>query len=408
MTEAEFQLLIDPKVTDFVEKNLNKNVTMLALSRKGNGQFPPLVYAQIKNLQKSEKKIPSFFRARAILPTRALEQCSSEATASLKDISGDTFLDLCCGLGVDSAYLSTKFRAGTALEADEILAKITTYNYEKQGISHVKVKHQTAEGFLQNYTGEPFDLIYADPDRRDERGERQFLLEKIQPNIPELMPLIRQHSKRLLVKLSPLFDLAEAERYFSHDLHRIVVVSVDNECKELWVDCIFASAKQPHTIHIKTLRKGTLSEYSFTPEGEHPRFIFEGDWENYQISFPETKYIWEPDVAFYKARKTIELIGQIPGIQGHFNHQEGYFFSHQPPPETFPGRAFKVIRAMPFQAKKIKKIIGKEPIQLSKRYTDQSTQSLRKRLGVRDGGSRFLLCTNWGKRLYAYLAEAER
>lgn len=405
MTEAEFQLLTQPKVTDFVEKNLNKNVTGLALSRKGNAQFPPLVYAQIKNLQKSEKKIPSYYQVRAILPTRALEQSSSEATAALKDISGISFLDLTCGLGVDSFFLSKKFQSGIALEADPGLAQITAYNYEKLGISHVGIQNLPAEDFLRNYNGPPFDLIYADPDRRDEQGDRQILLDKIQPNIPALMPLIRQHSRRLLVKLSPLFDLAEAERLFQQDLYRLVVVSVDNECKELWVDCQFDPQPETVSVEVKTLRKGHLETFSFPMAEKTADRVWGEDWDAFQAAFPHTKYIWEPDVAFYKARKTVALIEQMEAVNGHFNHPEGYFFSNQLPPSDFSGKVFEMLEAFPFHPKKIKKAIGKEPLHLSKRYTAQSTNILRERLGIKEGGTRFLLCTTWGKKLCAYLAE---
>lgn len=405
MTEAEFQLLTTPQVKDFVEKNLNKNVTALALSRKGNAQFPALVYSQIKNLQKSEKKIPSYFHVKAILPTRAFEQCSSEATAALKDISGNIFVDLTCGLGVDSTFLSKKFQSGIALEADPVLAQITTLTYEKLGISHVQIKNQRAEDFLQTYTGPSIDLIYADPDRRDEQGSRQILLDKIQPNILDLLPLIRQHSKRLLVKLSPLFDLAEAERHFRKDLYRLVVVSVDNECKEIWVDCMFEADSKSVLTEIKTFRKGHLTTFSFPQVENDQDTILGKGWEDYYAMYPQTRYIWEPDVAFYKARKTIEFVQQMKDVQGHFNHPEGYFFSTHLPPDGFPGRVFEIKQAFPFHPKKIKKAVGKEALHISKRYTDQSTKILRTRLGVKEGGERFLLCTTWEKRLYAYLCE---
>ena len=358
MNTEDFQLLTQPEVLDFVEQNLRKKTIDLALSRRGNGQFPPLVYTQIKNLQKSEKKIPSFFAARALLPSRALEQCSSEATASLKDMSGDRFLDLCCGLGVDSYFLSKKFHSGIALEGDPGLAAVTTYNFQRLDVSQLEVLNQKAAAFLATYQGPPFDLIYADPDRRDAQGKRKILLEELQPSIPDLLPLIRQHSKRMLLKLSPLFDITEAEKQFQPWLHRLAVISVDNECKELWVECIFDRKPGTPFLEVKVLNKGVVQTFS-TSLGTGLRTHLFDSWESLTERFPHIQYMLEPDVAFYKARTTTALIQQL-GLagKGAFNHPEGYFFSEQMPPPGFPGRVFEIQDAMPFQPKKVKKKWG--------------------------------------------------
>ncbi len=415
MSFEEINLLNEPLIVDFIEKNLKEKVVKLALSRKGNAQFPALVYAQINNLQKSEKKLPSYYAARALIPSRALEQSSSEATAALKDISGDRFLDLCCGLGVDSFYLGKKFQSGIALEADERLAAITAHNFQKLKLLQVEVRNQKAKAFLSQYTGPAFDLIYADPDRRDAQGKRQILPEKLQPNIPELLPWIRRHSKRLLIKLSPLFDLAEAEKIFQHELYRLVVVSVDNECKELWVDCIFGQQKQNAFTELKMLRKGQLQTFlSSNPNSYSNSYSIlrkasgqvlrkaSGQASNSPFPFP---YILEPDVAFYKARKTAELAQRIFADQkGGFNHPEGYFFAEKVP-DNFPGRVFRVLESFPFQPKKIKKALGKGPLNISKRYAQLSVKEIRSKLGISEGGIHFLLCTTWEKKVYIYLAE---
>lgn len=404
MNLEAYQILTEPQIIDFIEKNLGKKSADLALSRKANAAITPLVYSQVKNLQKSEKKLPNYYRARAILPTRAFEQCSSEATAALKDISGDRFLDLTCGLGVDSLYLSKKFKSGTSLEADPVLAAVTTHNFKQMGISSVEVLSQRAEDFLSTYQGKPFDLIYVDPDRRDEQGNRQVLLEKLQPNILKLMPLIRQHSRRLLIKLSPLFDLSEAERLFEKDLTRLAVISVDNECKEVWVDCLFDQGKDEPITQVKTLRKGELTDEIFAWKEEEKTLPFEGSWETFIQQYPNTKYILEPDVAFYKSRKTLALKHRLLDGKGHMNHPKGYIFTVELPPQTFSGRVFEIVEALPFRPKNLKKKWSKTSLHVSKRYAPMSVKEIRKRTGIREGGDQYLLCTKWGKRMYAFLA----
>ncbi|MEO0472724.1 MAG: RsmD family RNA methyltransferase, partial [Bacteroidota bacterium] len=86
-------------------------------------------------------------------------------------------LDLTCGLGVDSLYLSQNFESVTSIEANPVLADIATHNFGLLNRSNIQVIHDTAETFLQNRIGPIFDLIYIDPSRRNAAGKRVHSLE---------------------------------------------------------------------------------------------------------------------------------------------------------------------------------------------------------------------------------------
>ena len=78
-----------------------------------------------------------------------------------------------------------------------------------------------------------FDWIYADPDRRSDKGRKLVRLEDCSPDIVALKPRLKQVSGRLCVKNSPLFDVGEALRLFPDS--RVEVLSLGDECKEVVV-----------------------------------------------------------------------------------------------------------------------------------------------------------------------------
>jgi hypothetical protein len=402
MTLQDFFALTAQEVGEFIEKNLDQDPSQLALDQRNNAILSPLVFTQLKYLQRSRKKLPSYSAARCIIPPRAYEQSSSEATARLKDFSGHRALDLSCGLGVDSLSLSRHFDQLTSLEADPVLAEVTRYNFTQLGAANISLQHQTAEDFLTNYQGPPFDLIYADPDRRDEQQQRQVRLEHCQPQVLQLMPLLQKHGSRLLLKLSPLFDLAEAERLFQPWLQRLTVVSVDNECKEVWVDCVFGEKKGPVQLEVKCIRKENVESFAFQPEADASFSL------PHKVPNPraEDLFLLEPDVAFYKARCLPALMKDFfPILEGTYNHEQGYFFTEELPPAPFPGRIFNVKDAFPYKPKALKKQLGKEAINITRRHFPLTVRQIRKQLKLSEGGKYFLICTQLQQEKWAFLAE---
>ena len=88
MNKESFDFLIKDEVQKLIEANLDTDPGEFALKQNHNELPPALVPTQIKNLRKSKKKIPTFYHARCIIPTRAYEQCSSEKTAKTRPFTG--------------------------------------------------------------------------------------------------------------------------------------------------------------------------------------------------------------------------------------------------------------------------------------------------------------------------------
>ena len=333
MTNEEFLKLTDKQWVSWIEDNLHKDPATFALSHNPSNLPIAPIATQIRNLQRSKQKLPSYYKHRCLLPTRAYEQASSEKAAALKSYTGESCLDLTCGLGVDSFHFSQHFTAVTSLEPDPVLAQITQHNFQLLAANNVQVHPLSAEQYIDTYTGPPFDLIYVDPDRRDTQGKRKHSLEDTSPPLLKLLPRLLQMGKRILVKLSPLFDLKEAWRQFPQ-AHRLAVISLDNECKEVLVE-ISPNSTQPPQTEVLLNRKEKVMNYLFDKK------VPENAFSASSLQLEEVEYVLEPDVAFYKAGLTWEFFAQhFPQLAGGMNHPRGYYFSQVLPCTPFPGKNF--------------------------------------------------------------------
>ena len=193
----------------------------------------------MKYLQRAKSKLPSYFEARCVISPLAYEQSSSEQTAEWKvamGVRGESLLDLTCGLGVESFVLSKCFDRVVSLDCDEVVATMARENFKRLGVSNIDVCCARAEDYVAS-CNDRFVWVMVDPDRRGAKGEKRVVLEDCSPNLMAMMDRLRTITRRLVVKLSPLFDCDEAQRLFPGAT--IEVVSVGGECKEVVVYCDF-------------------------------------------------------------------------------------------------------------------------------------------------------------------------
>ncbi len=228
MTLEELHILCEAETRSNIEKFIERKHSDVALDK--SLCHSALVAGQVKYLQRARTKLPSFYEARCVIPRMAFEQSSSEAAAEAKSIEGDTLLELTCGLGVDAAMLSRRFRRVVTLERDEVVAEVARENMHRLGCSNVEVVTTSAEEYLASCT-EHFDWIYVDPDRRNAEGRKMVVLEDCSPNIIEVWSDIKRVAERVAIKCSPLFDVDEAFRLFEGC--SVEVVSLGDECKEV-------------------------------------------------------------------------------------------------------------------------------------------------------------------------------
>ncbi|MFM2375697.1 MAG: hypothetical protein RLZZ165_794 [Bacteroidota bacterium] len=393
MTAEELEALMSSGLRSWVEAHLHDDPHRLAFQRH-DVPFPVrLAVMQVALLQKAAAKLPRLAGHRCLLTQRAYEQSTSEVMASLKPWGeGAVALDLTCGIGIDSMAMAKHFTQVTALEPDASLAAMTRFNVRLLGIGNLTVLDMKAEAFLSDYAGPPFDLIYADPDRRDLNGKRVFGLGDCQPDLLRLLPLMRKHGKRILVKGSPMLDISALKRLFPKGAF-FWVLSEANECKELLIE-IDAPRSGCGAIFY---RKGQAYQMAaFTPAEPMP-YPMDGN----------PRFILEADAALYKAG-IVRHWFQQQRMNGGMLSEEGYFYCDNDHP-GFHGHRFRVRESWMWKPREIKaalRALGAQRIQYARRGFDLPVETVKKQIGLPEGGEWFLLLTKFRKGArWAFLAE---
>lgn len=284
-TNEEFSILCSAEVTAAIRENIDRKPTDIALDRRI--PHASVVATQVKNLQKCRTKLPSYFAVQAIVPTLAYEQSSSEECALRKQLSGESVLDLTCGLGVDTYALSKRFKRVVTIERNAMVAEVARENFRRLGAENIKVVCSSAEEFLAGCT-EHFDWCFSDPDRRGEKGEKLVRLEDCSPDVVELMPTLQRVADRICIKCSPLFDVDEAFRLFGDC--SVETVSLSGEAKEVNI-YIDGSAPRLSAVAIG------MSEFSCSVEERNS-----AKWSALPNDLSQYRYITLPDVALQHAR----------------------------------------------------------------------------------------------------------
>ncbi len=343
-----------------------------------------LVATQVKYLQRAKGKLPSYYAARCIIPSRAYEQSSSEATAKSRDLSGESLLELTCGLGVDTLYLSRRFKRVVTLEPDASLARVTRINFQRLGVDNVEVVNATAEEYLQG-CAERFDVIYVDPDRRVESGDKVVRIEDCSPNIVDLMPRIMEVAPSVSIKLSPLFDVDQAFKLFSPA--KVEVLSLGRECKEVVVTT-------PHLCDELVCRALGVGEVSLRVED------IDNSPSSGEFNPDGWSYLIIPDVAIQKSRVACQVLKGCASIWSN----NGYAFTRQEPQAGVMGRVEQIDFIDEYNPKRLKKWLKEHNIrgvEILKRDFPLGVEQIAKQLGVKSGGEQRIAFTKIFGKLYS-------
>lgn len=284
-TNEEFSILCSTDVTAAIRENIDRKPTDIALDRRI--PHASVVATQVKNLQKCHTKLPSYFAVQAIVPTLAYEQSSSEECAFRKQLSGESVLDLTCGLGVDAYALSKRFKRVVTIERNEMVAEVARENFRRLGAENIEVICSSAEEYLANCT-DHFDWCFSDPDRRGAKGEKLVRLEDCSPDVVALMPTLQRVADRICIKCSPLFDVDEAFRLFGDC--SVETVSLSGEAKEVNI-YIDGSAPRLTAVAIG------IGEFSASVEERNA-----ARWSAEPNDLAQYRYITLPDVALQHTR----------------------------------------------------------------------------------------------------------
>ena len=317
---------------------------------------------QEEGKERTAEKLPTFAAIEDWwYPVRlSCEQCSSELTARFKAslVTGEKMVDLTGGYGVDTYFLSEGFAHTDYVEQNAELCRIATHNFAHKPIS---IHNTSAEEFIAS-AGQ-YDLIYLDPARRDSHGGKVFRLEDCTPNVIELLPTLLAHSKRILLKLSPMLDLTQAVTSLSQVTWDIYVVAIKNEVKEV----LLLSGGTSQITAIDLDKKGQA--LVFTKEEEQNSVI--------SIQPSVFSFLYEPNAAILKA-------GAYKLIAERFNLHKLDVNTHLYVSETllpnFPGRVWRITEKQDLKQANV----------LCRNYP-LTPEQVKKKLHLRDGGTAFVI-----------------
>lgn len=352
---------------------------------------------QIEGRERTADKLPTF----ASIPDwwypvrLSCEQCSSELTARYKasllsplalgEGKEERFLDLTGGYGVDTYFLSEQFIHTDYVEQNEELCRIAAHNFalsqkskvERQKLS-IAIHNTTAEDFLlSSPCGEAgWGLIFLDPARRDSHGSKVFRIEDCTPNVVELLPTLLAHSKRLLIKLSPMLDLTQAVTCLSQVNWDIHIVAIKNEVKEV----LLLSGGTGQITTIDLAQKDQAFVFTREEEQHCGLDIRDGKLAN---------YLYEPNAAILKAG-AYKLVAQRFGL--HKLDVNTHLYTSLQFIENFPGRVWRITEKQNLKQANV----------LTRNYP-LTPEQLKKKLHLRDGGTAFVIgCRVAGKPTLLY------
>lgn len=366
-------------VKNFIEENLNADSNKLILN-------PPLVFkARIKEIarqilarQKAKSKLVDWANNFNLImpPPLSIEQASSLASSLYKQqlIKGERLIDLTGGMGIDFLAISKQFSSSTYVEREVEIFEVFRYN-ASQLSSKSEIINSEASEYLKSLNSTPSEtVIYLDPARRDAQKSKVFKVEDCSPNLIDLLPILKQKAQRIWVKYSPMLDIHS----ILHDIPEISeihIVSVRNDCKELLLNIDFTQLNkvQVHCINLET----NQPPYTFLPEEEKVTS---------SLPVALNTYLYEPNSSILKA-------GAFKKIASDFTlgklAEHTHLYTSEVLINGFPGKIFKVLEEV--DKKNIRAYTADGKINVTTRNYPLSSNELKKKWNLRDGGDYFLI-----------------
>lgn len=307
------------------------------------------------------------------------DACSGDSVAEIE------FADLTGGLGVDFSYIATQLDVKSMyVERQKHLCEAAKENFERLGLKNVVVKNGNGVEVLHaipDHSG--LRVIYIDPARRDDAGNKVVSLQDCTPDVTRLQDEMLQKADFIVIKLSPMLDWhrAVSELRCVREVH---VVSVSNECKELLLVLSARNMGENNHLRICCINDTQSFVCDDAEMASSVARIAAADLDSVQ-------YLYEPNASLMKAgcfgvlseRYSVSMLSK-----------NSHLFVSQSPVVDFPGRSFRIRAVSSFNKKELKRQLhGIEKANIATRNFPLSVAELRKRLKLKDGGETYIFAT---------------
>ena len=416
---------------DFIRQHQDDDVRQLAfLGSKYPEVDMPFALDQIRGRKMARVKLPRWASLEGIIypPHISMEQCSSESTAlykaelaarllglpasssgiEMKAENEIEFVDLTGGFGVDFSYIAARLGVKSMyVERQAHLCEAAKENFGRLGLKNAIVKNGDGIEVLHSFLPKKDDaastddslgiiydqplsllktklglkIIFVDPARRDDAGNKVVSLKDCTPDVTVLQEEMLSKADYVIIKLSPMLDWHRAISELSH-VREVHIISVNNECKELLL--VLSARNMGENLRIYCINDAQ----SFVCD--------ELDMESSQVkiassTLEEMQYLYEPNASLMKAGCFGVLSGRY---DARMLSKNSHLFVSQAPIEAFPGRSFRIIAVSSFNKKELKRhLSGITKANIATRNFPLSVAELRKRLKLKDGGETYIFAT---------------
>ena len=430
---------------DFIRQHQDDDVRQLAfLGSKYPEVDMPFALDQIRGRKMARVKLPRWASLEGIIypPHISMEQCSSESTAlykaelaarllglpasssgtEMKTENEIEFVDLTGGFGVDFSYIAARLGVKSMyVERQAHLCEAAKENFERLGLKNAIVKNGDGIEVLHSFLPKKDDaastddslgitydqplsllktnlglkIIFIDPARRDDAGNKVVSLKDCTPDVTVLQEEMLSKADYVIIKLSPMLDWHRAISELSH-VREVHIISVNNECKELLLVLsarnmgdMEASSADGEVKHAGNLRIYCVNDaQSFVCD--------ELDMESSSVIIAppvleEMQYLYEPNASLMKAG-CFSVLSERYGAR--MLSKNSHLFVSREPIAAFPGRSFRIIAISSFNKKELKRhLSGITKANIATRNFPLSVAELRKRLKLKDGGETYIFAT---------------
>ena len=380
----------------YIRLHLDDDIRQLALRGTKDPEVD-LAFAlqQIDGHKRAKEKLPSWAAIEGLVypPHLSMEQCSSERTARYKAEvagSGELFVDLTAGFGVDASFIAQGFQRAVCVELQPELCAISSANFKLLGLHQIKVVNGNGQDYL--HTMPSADLVFIDPARRDEHGGRTYGITDCTPNVLEIINELLTKAQRVMIKLSPMLDWRKAVEDLGKEyVEAVHIVSVDNECKELLLE-----VKRWKGEKVKELKVFCVNLLS---DGSEERFEFDASSSRPSahpfISSP-FHFLYEPNASLMKAGCFGLIADRYQMAQPDVN---SHLFVSDKEVADFPGRCFIVDKVTTMNKRELKEALaGITKANIAVRNFPMSVPELRRRLKLQEGGDVYIFATTAANR----------
>ena len=451
---------------EYIKQHRNDDVYRLALAKTPEGVDLQYALQQISAYQTLTKKVPSWAECDELIFPRqlSLEQSSSELTARYKaelicDFMGNNpfnHIDLTGGMGIDCYFIAQYTQKSHYVELNPELCQIAQHNFAYLN-PNISVHNTTAEEFLNQITDNRVQitdnsiaeeakntnsqlstfnscdkqeqrsslllpsearilseaknsqlstLIYLDPARRGDHGQKLVSIADCQPNVVELLPQMFALTDKVVVKLSPMLDITRAINELPHIQH-LYVISVNNECKELLLFINQQHTTEPtiHAINLSSQQITKTMDAQYCPPVLGGRAVGRGGQNSQLLTGTLANeasltisharaigtYLYEPYAAHLKS-------GLYKTIAQQYNceklHQHSHLYTSNTLNNDFPGRKFEVKEVISFDKKSAKALFKSLPkANITTRNFPLTVNELRTQYKIKDGGETYIFAT---------------